>query len=291
MQVLSTIFSLISILTKLDLEVKILNNLFDFNLKQNRLSIKINNIKDFNSNKHKNYKNFRYTTKKTLIFKKIKNQSNNNLIHNSRNNNNNNSCNNSFTKKNLIGIDQMNNNRNIIPFVNKQLNKLEENGENSQQVINNNISFEKSKKSLFFNEFNNKNNNSNNIKNNGSNKRSRSFKAEENIYFRPIRMITNSFKIEKNKGDKKEIENDKNIHINLISYYCCGYICKLKKHIELFDLGVSLYRRRMDIINVFTILLLSEKIMLKLEKQKAFSLNNDIMEFPQILNKKMINNN
>ena len=149
----------------------------------------------------------------------------------------------------------------------------------------------KSKKSLFFNEFNNKNNNSNNIKNNGSNKRSRSFKAEENIYFRPIRMITNSFKIEKNKGDKKEIENDKNIHINLISYYCCGYICKLKKHIELFDLGVSLYRRRMDIINVFTILLLSEKIMLKLEKQKAFSLNNDIMEFPQILNKKMINNN
>lgn len=266
MQMLSTAFSLISILTNLDLEVKILNNLFDFNIKQNKLSIKINII----------------LFKLGIIFKKIKFQSNRNLIYNSKNNNNNNS----ITNKNLIGIDHGNNNRNIIPLINNKIKKFEENGENSQQIINNNISFEKSKKSpLFLNELNNKNNDLNNNKNNDSNKSSKPFKNDE-IYFHPIRMITKSFKIDKNKEEKKDNESDKNIHLNLINYYCCGNLCKMRKHIALFDLGVSLYRKRMDIINVFTILLFSEKLMLKLEKQKAFSLNNDIIEFPQMLNKK-----
>ena len=62
----------------------------------------------------------------------------------------------------------------------------------------------------------------------------------------------------------------------------------MKKHIDLFDLGVSLYRKRMDIINVFTILLLAEKLMLKLERQKNFSFNKETVEVspPQILGKK-----
>ena len=81
-------------------------------------------------------------------------------------------------------------------------------------------------------------------------------------------MFTNSLKFGKNGEDNSNSEEDKNINLNLINYYCCGSISKMRKHIELFDLGVSLYRKRMDIINVFTILLLSEKIILKIERQK-----------------------
>ena len=71
----------------------------------------------------------------------------------------------------------------------------------------------------------------------------------------------------------------------MINYYCCGNICKKKKHIELFDIGVSLYRKRMDIINVFTILLLTEKILLKIERQKITQFNNENLDILQNLNK------
>lgn len=248
MQLLSTIFSLISILTNLDLEVKILNNLFDFNLKQNKISIKINNIKDFNLNKHRTYKNCNYSSKKSLILKILKNKSNRNI-----NNTKNDSSLNNVSKNNLIGIDNNSQNKNITPLM-KRLNKLEENGEISQQNIIKNISIDKNKKSPTLNENNSSNNN------NSINPRTKSFKGDDKVYFRPIRLITGSSKKSRKNNDNDEV--DKNIHLNLVNYYCCGNICKMKKHIELFDLGVSLYRKRMDIINVFTLLLLTEKKLL-----------------------------
>jgi len=257
MQLLSTIFSLVSLLTNLDLEVKILNNLFNFNLKQNKMTIKINNIKDFNSNKQINFTNYLYTSKKTLIFKKLKNQSKKNL-----NKNNNNNSINSFTKKNLMDNSQ---NRSIFPIINID----KDNGENSQNIINvTNYNIDNNRKSLFHNQYNNNINNNNNNNDLNIDKRTRSLKRDEKIYFRPIRMFTNSLKCGKNGEDNSNSEEDKNINLNLINYYCCGSISKMRKHIELFDLGVSLYRKRMDIINVFTILLLSEKIILKIERQK-----------------------
>ena len=98
-------------------------------------------------------------------------------------------------------------------------------------------------------------------------------------------MITGASRRDKN-NDGNNNENDKNIHLNLINYYCCGNICGMKKHIELFDLGVSLYRKRMDIINVFTILLIYKKILMKLEnKQKTISFKKEDTEIP-IINKK-----
>ena len=286
MQLLSTIFSLISILSNLDLEVKILNNLFNFNIKQNRMTIKINNIKDLNSNRFKNYKN--YTKKKSFIMKKIKSKSNRNInisINNSLSNINNN---NNKKTKSIIIIDN-NSNQSIFPIIKNGFNKIEENGENSQQIINNSNYIE-NKKSTFCNN-NISNIIINNNKNNGSNSRAKSLKPEEKVYFRPIRLVTNPLRIKINKNDNidQDNEDDKNIHLNLINYYCCGYICKMKKHIDLFDLGVSLYRKRMDIINVFTILLLAEKLMLKLEGQKTVSFNKESVEVPPpILNKNNI---
>ena len=272
MQLLSTVFSLISILTNLDLEVKILNNLFDFNLKQNRIAIKINNIKDFNLNKHRTYKNGNYTSKKSLILKILKNKSNRNIILTK----NDNSLNN-ISKNNLIG-DSMSQNKNIVPIM-KKLNKSpQENGEISQRNIKKNISIDKNKKPPTLAE------NNSSINDNSINPRTKSFKGDDKVYFRPIRLITGASKRSRRKNGDSEV--DKNIHLNLINYYCCGSICKMKRHIELFDLGVSLYRKRMDIINVFTILLLAEKVMMKLERQKTVSFKKEEKEVNSIFNKK-----
>lgn len=41
----------------------------------------------------------------------------------------------------------------------------------------------------------------------------------------------------------------------------------------------------MDIINVFTILLLSEKMLLKLDRQQNFIFTKEFLETPQVLNK------
>ena len=280
MQLLSTVFSLISILTNLDLEVKILNNLFNFNLKQNKMTIKINNIKDFNSNKSK-YKNFFYTTKKSFIFRKIK-QSHQNL----NDITNNNSSHNSIIKKNIIGLDLESLNKNIISNSNNngKCNNIFENGEKSSNIIiNNNSKNNNNRKSLFHYQFDN----INNSKINGLNERTKSFRSEGKIYFRPLRMITNKSRITKNIDTNKNEDNN-NIHLNLINYYCCGNICKKKKHIELFDIGVSLYRKRMDIINVFTILLLSEKMMLKMDRQKNVTFNKEQDKMSSILKKNNI---
>ena len=289
MQLLSTVFSLISILTNLDLEVKILNNLFNFNLKQNRMTIKINNIKDFTSNKSK-FKNYHFTTKKTFIIKKIKNKSNMNL-----HSINNNSSLNSISKKNLISFDIKSYNKNMISNLNNKIerNNNNENGESLHKNINNNnIHSNNIRKSIFYNQYSSQNNNNvNNDKINGLNIdiRAKSLKSEEKVYFRPIRMITKTLGLKSNKDNNWNEEDDNNIHLNLINYYCCGSICKKKKHIELFDIGVSLYRKRMDIINVFTILLLSEKMLLKIDRQKVVTFNKEGEETPSILNNNNLN--
>ena len=275
MQLLSTVFSLISILTNLDLEVKILNNLFNFNLKQNKMTIKINNIRDFNTNKHRSYKHFPYISKKSLLMKKFKKQYSKHL-----NNNNN------ISKNNLLNNDNTNNNDKIIlPIINK-INKshlLEEKlADNSQNILNsNNISADNNKKSLF--------NQNKNIKNSdiSLSMRTKSLKGEKKVYLRPVSVYTDSFRLSYKDifNNNNNDDNDKNINLNLINYYCCGNICKKKKHIELFDIGVSLYRKRMDIINVFTILLLTEKILLKIERQKITQFNNENLDILQNLNK------
>jgi len=255
MQLLSTVFSLISILTNLDLEVKILNNLFNFNLKQNKMTIKINNIKDFNSNKSRSFKHFSFISKKSLTAKKLKNQYSKHL------NNNNNS---SISKNDLLNNDNTNNNEKIIlPIINK-INK----NHHSQKILKNNISIDNNKKSLF-----NQNKNKNSDKN--LSMRIKTLKGEKKVYLRPVSVYTDSFRLSyKDIINNNNDDDDKNINLNLINYYCCSNICRKKKHIELFDIGVSLYRKRMDIINVFTILLLTEKILLKIERQKINQFNN-----------------
>jgi len=49
------------------------------------------------------------------------------------------------------------------------------------------------------------------------------------------------------------------VNFNIFDFYCLRKLSRRKKDIELYKIGLSLYKKRMDIINVFTFFILTEK--------------------------------
>ena len=98
---------------------------------------------------------------------------------------------------------------------------------------------------------------------------------QKEVYSRPLKIYSNL-----NKNAEIEKNENSSINISLFNYYCSGKICKKNRQVELFDIGVSLYRKRMDIVNVFTILLITEKIILKIDRQNLFGLNGEAETMP-----------
>ena len=250
MQLLSTIFSLIALLiSKLDLEVKIMNELFNFNIKENKMTMKIRTLKDFTLLKNKDYMKNPYTTKKAIFYHKIINKNK------YRNDN--------LSKKNLVPKSS-----NALTIKN---NFTFKNKDNLNEKNNNNMSINNQKSILFIDKRNTDLDNSK-LRINSSN--------NNPIYFKPLKVPSNSNNNINQDNIKLIKEKNNKIQLNLLNYYCFGKICKKKIHIELFNLGKSLYKKRMDIINVFTILLLSEKIMLKIERQNILNLNEELENQP-----------
>ena len=81
---------------------------------------------------------------------------------------------------------------------------------------------------------------------------------------------------EEKKENENEFESVKNnnnilkeyiqeIKINIMEFYCLKRITKRRKEILLFENGFSLFKKRMDIISVFILLLLTEKNCLQIE--------------------------
>jgi hypothetical protein len=64
---------------------------------------------------------------------------------------------------------------------------------------------------------------------------------------------------EKRSKSKNTDEYINNIDFNLFQYYILRTMPKIKKKIEIFKIGLSIYQKRMDIINIFTLILLFEK--------------------------------
>ena len=223
MQLLSTVFTFISlVISKLNLELKIMNELFFFNIKENKMTMKIRDIKDFTAIKNKDYMKIPYKRRDL------------------------------FSKKNLPIKNYFD-----LPDLNKSRNNIIENNNN----INN-------KNYLTMNTPNNMLKNKN--KNIDDSKSGLKTLIHKEVYSRPYRIHSNS-----SKNVEIDMNEKNNININLFDYYCLGKFCKKSKPIELFDIGVSLYRKRMDIVNVFTILLLIEKIILKIDRQNLFGLNGE----------------
>ena len=250
MQFLYTIFTLISVIpNKLIQQIKIINEIFNFNLKQRKMTMKIHSIKDFNSiSLLKNTNNYIYLPSKHRI----------------RNNNNNNT--NNISKNSLIGIENNDNNIssvvNIINKKNSSSNKIENKNDNSK------VHFLRDKK---------RHNNNNFSKSNYNQRNNKNSPNKNYIYrvgsFYPKKLVTVEEKKDENDNDNESEKNNNNIlkeyidkiKINIFEYYCLRKLSKKKGDIYLFKSAISLFKKRMDIINVFNLLFLTEKNCFQIE--------------------------
>ena len=258
MQLLNTIFSLLSLLSnRLIPYLEILNGIFNFNFKEKKMSMKISTIKEFNSSD--SYKGLFIPSNKQIPAAKNIYRNSLKINDDKLNNNNNNNNNNNLSKNSLMGLDNTENNistSNI--FKQRKYNSLrvirEKENEKSNNSNNNNSSVAKASMSNGRkNNIGNENDDNNRKKNNNENK--------NYIYrigsFYP-RFLTSEKKV--NSSNSELLGDDINkIKFNLFDYYCFGSMSRKKKHIELYKSGLSLYTKRMDIINVFTLLFLAEK--------------------------------
>ena len=263
MQLLYTVFGLISILTKkMNIEKKLLNSLFYFNIKQKKVILSIeykkklnyatsgsfnnkidNDIKgiyDINKNndKAKNINYIPYLANKSPLYRKYSK-----VVKSDKNNRN----------EKLISSLQ----RKSVSFVNE--NKLHKlfNGQNDaskdglieilKNQKNNGIKHTQLHQSkLTFND--NNENDLNNIQINRLYIRSKSKESEE-------------FK-------KFEKENFCNINFNIFEYYCFWKYTKKKIQIELFRFAYRFFKSQMDIINFFNIIILTQIMMKKQSNEK-----------------------
>lgn len=258
MQLMNTAFVLLSvIMNKIDSELKIINGIFNFNLKKNKMSLKINSLILLSSMTFNHNKSEIFTTKNSIKPKKTlqseSNLSNNNLI----------------IKNSSNAISPMN------IYSNKQIfkNKIS-NISNVSNISNNNI--------------NNYNNNNNNKiisfasyaenKNKSLNSKVK-FKSDESNNNNPsYGDITPKINLAMNeKANNSLKEYKENINLTLFDYFCSCGEKKKKRMIELYLFANSFYRRRMDIVKVFTHLILTEKILIK----NNFYINKDKYLYPE----------
>ena len=239
MQLLNTVFLLLtSIVNKLHSELKIINGIFSFNLKKNKVILKFQTFKstNFKENSNNNSKNKYFIfSKKSIDDLKIvekDNKSNNNLIF----------------KDNQLG--NVTSNLNIY-----EKNKYE--AQNSIRIIKNknNIPYENSKQEST----KSKNEMNQHIR-------------ENNIIFNKDNLQINNFDIYNNETNILKEYND-HINISLFDYTCSN---KNSKQYKLFNLGNSFYRKKMDIVHVFTIISIIEKIIISNNCQNKLSVYEEI---------------
>ena len=274
MQFINIIFSLLALLSNSIIpELKILNGIFNFNLKEKKMTLRIHSIKDFNS----------IVFKKNLYFPSDKQL--NNLSIKMPNNNNNN-----VSKNSLIGCDNDNNSSQVNIF-NRKHNSLviikenENENEKSSYIVKKPLFNQANKQfngNKIYNNFNSNNNNNNTNNNNTNNNNTNNNITNNNN--------TNNNNTNNNENIKKKyiyrvgsffpklMGNDKKsnssilksyidqLYFNIFDYYCFRICSNKKKDIEMYNLALSLYRKRMDIINVFTLLFFSEKNCLQTEE-------------------------
>ena len=265
MQLISTIFILITLLTKnINIEKKILNKLFNFNIKQKKIILSIQYQKKLNYLIHneKGYINsfIPYKPKKQNKYPFIE------FIQKIKQINSNN------PKNNNIFISKINNN-NFIPF-----------SEHSSK--NNNIKYKiknnSEKIDIHKVEQNSKKNSEQNI---NKSKMIMLFKDEEiNDY-----QISKIYRKENLKKERKinndiksnEIELITNLDFNLFDYFCgCAKIRNKVEHIELYKYGLSFYRNQMNIINIFNLIFLNKIMIMHYATKKNNNILNQIIEIP-----------
>ena len=275
MQVLYTIFGLIALLTKkISIEQKLLNSLFNFDIKQKKILLSIEYGKkldyNFNLEKGKSNKFIPYEARKSIISKKDRRNSiffvnNNNYSLSPKVRKTETNQEQEFNPIQLNNVKSINkiSEENLIEIIKKYPK-----GKEKEKNINmNDLSINRSNNNMLFKE-DNPNLNINQIDNIG---------------------VTEEKKRKSNFNIIKDLQNfDKGrrstINFNLFEYYCFNKITKKSTEIELFNFGINFFKKQMDIINFFNILILTQ-IMLTQQYDKKHNILNQVLELS--INEKM----
>ena len=144
---------------------------------------------------------------------------------------------------------------NLIKEVNNETNICNSDNKNMKNTQSSNMNSNNEN----FVEKININNNIKNIKNNNK------LNLYTNKIEESIKQFNEEFSMKNNLKASNDIMRDYNdqINLNFIQYFCCKKDRKKKKQIDSFNLGIEFYRKKMDLIHYFTILLIVEKIIAK----------------------------
>ena len=264
MQVIYTVFALIVLLSKkISIEKKLLNSLFNFNIKQKKiiLSIEYEKKLDYNSSldKTKQNKYIPYEAKKSILMNNKNKRRHSQLVLNINKNN-----------QNITTLKKFGSNKNIIPSGIREMKSQANISEDGFIEIIKTVSKEKIK---------NTNNNNQSINRSKANM----LNQEDNSYFNDLKLYKNYEAYKKIKSSNNlnifsdlrmiEKENYTIINFNIFDYYCFKKITKKRTEIELFKFGINFYKRQMDIINFFNIMILTQIMLIQNFDKK----NNNIL--------------
>ena len=253
MQLMNTAFLLLTIIVnKFNLELKVLNSIFRVNYKKKKIILKFQTLNDFE-----------------MINSQFNNSnSNTNVKYSFFNNNNTNSKKlNSVTRhvdldnksKNSLVKDNEIPNISILNISDNNKNEIEDRSRNTIFKINNRIlPYEDSKIDQCAMPISRKQeieNSDINNKENGTN--------------------FNIFNIRKNFNEKSGYKDyNEKIKLNMLDYCCCNLLQhKKNRDIEIYNLANSFYRKKLDVVHVFNLLLFTEKHLLKNNSEYIYSLN------------------
>ena len=264
MQVISTIFAIISLLTKkISLEKKLLNSLFNFNIKNKKIILCVEYQKklDYNTtlNKGRDSSFIPYEAKKSII-SNLRNRRNSILI---------------LNKNDTISPDLKKRISKDNPFLknvrgyrnskfNPDINEIYKNlsKEKEQNTNVNDQSINRSKVEMLNKEDNVNGNQISEVLGKNIEKRIPHKLSEFNL-IKDFKLV--------DKG------NCATIHFNLCDYYCVRSFSKKSTEIELFRFGINFYKSQMDIINFFNIMFLTQ-IMLTQKSEKKHNILSQKIE-------------
>jgi hypothetical protein len=233
MQLIYTLFSILALfLNKLNLELKIINSIFNFDIEKKKMALKHQSLRDFDSITIPRYnKNLIFSSRKSV--KSSRKSSNIDRSHNYI-----------ISNKNISSLFNRAKERRIDD---SQSSKIEVNRSKNSNIQSLNI---------------------NNVKK--DNKRKTISKNEEIIDYTKLNLpklnlSTNLFNYHKDSTSNLKKFTEK-IDFNLFDYFFRKKNILIKSEVELYKLGINFYKKRMDLIHVFTLLLITEKILLKKKK-------------------------
>ena len=231
MQLISTIFSVITFfVNRINNEIQLVNSIFNFYPKKRKISLKYQLQKTSTNDSPSLIRNKQYFQQ----FPNIPSNDKNNTILD-------------LSKHNLIIFNNIDNSCKSISY-HKSKKKINNNKILNDGEIKNNINtYKKNISKKDKDSFNDTT----------LNKRAKLYHKSNNSNKNKIKRKSTLF--EKTSENEDEIWK-KNVKFNSFYYYCLGMITRDKEEIQLFDLAISFYKQKMDIIYLFHIILLVEKI-------------------------------